>query len=65
MTLERGSIKGFELDPMVFLFSMTDGGENTQRVPGRDADGALRVNCSAEAADRIQPLLKSGGSIEI
>ena len=27
MMLERGSIKGFEFDRMVFLFSMTDGGK--------------------------------------
>jgi hypothetical protein len=28
MILERGSIKGFEFDRMVFLFSMTDGGRH-------------------------------------
>jgi Protein of unknown function (DUF1488) len=27
MMLERGTIKGFEFDRMVFLFSMTDGGK--------------------------------------
>lgn len=30
MTLERGSIRGFEFDRMVFLFSMTDG---TKDIP--------------------------------
>jgi hypothetical protein len=28
MTLERGAIKGYEFDRMVFLFSMTDGGKD-------------------------------------
>jgi hypothetical protein len=28
MTLERGAIKGYEFDRMVFLFSMMDGGKN-------------------------------------
>jgi hypothetical protein len=28
MTLERGAIKGYEYDRMIFLFSMTDGGKD-------------------------------------
>ena len=40
MTLERGSIKGFEFDRMVFLFSMTDGEGNTLRIFELTALGA-------------------------
>jgi uncharacterized protein DUF1488 len=64
MTLERGTIKGYEYDRMIFLFSMMDGGKDVPCAISTSAmDDIERVTRTAPS-QREQQFLRLRDRIE-
>jgi hypothetical protein len=64
MMLERGSIKGFEFDRMVFLFSMTDGGKEVPCAISTSAMDELEHIARSAPDQREEQFLRLRDRIE-
>lgn len=64
MTLERGSIKGFEHDRMVMLFSMMDGGREVSCAISSSAMDDLERGAKAKPDQRNEQFLRLRDQIE-
>jgi hypothetical protein len=64
MTLERGSIKGFEHDRMVMLFSMKDGGREVSCAISSSAMDDLERGAKARPDQRDEQFLRLRDQIE-
>ena len=64
MTLERGSIKGFEHDRMVMLFSMMDGGKEISCAISSSAMDDLERGAKARPDQRDEQFLRLRDQIE-
>jgi hypothetical protein len=64
MTLERGSIRGFEHDRMVMLFSMMDGGTEVPCAVSSSAMDDLERGVKARPDQRDEQFLRLRDRIE-
>jgi uncharacterized protein DUF1488 len=64
MMLERGTIKGFEFDRMVFLFSMTDGGKEVPCAISTSAMDELEHIARSAPDQREEQFLRLRDRIE-
>jgi hypothetical protein len=64
MMLERGTIKGFEFDRMVFLFSMTDGGKEVPCAISTSAMDELEHIARSAPHQREEQFLRLRDRIE-
>jgi hypothetical protein len=64
MMLERGTIKGFEFDRMVFLFSMTDGGKEVPCAISTSAMDELEHIARSAPNQREEQFLRLRDRIE-
>jgi hypothetical protein len=64
MSLERGSIKGFEHDRMVMLFSMMDGGREVSCAVSSSAMDDLERGVKAKPDQRDEQFLRLRDQIE-
>jgi len=62
--LERGTIKGFEFDRMVFLFSMTDGGKEVPCAISTSAMDELEHIARSAPDQREEQFLRLRDRIE-
>jgi len=64
MSLERGAIKGYEFDRMVFLFSMTDGGKEVSCAISTSAMDDLEHAARTAPGQREEQFLRLRDRIE-